>query len=137
MYALVTDAPISFPHLFLQSLNIVYRSSCSSYALVHPIFIHKILLYLNLSDFPSSKPVHVIASIGASFLRQRATHLCAGSKHTRSEPCSSAPPLSSSIGIAGEDVPDLVGDNAAATDVPTPSSTDFDVRHTLENVMTV
>ena len=137
MYALVTDAPISFPHLFLRSLNDVYRSSSSAHALVHPIFIHRILLYLDLGGFPSSEPVHVIAPIGASFLRQRAAHLRAGSKHPRSEPSSSAPPPSSSAGLAGEDVTDPVGDDAAAADVPPPPSADFDVRRTLETVMTV
>lgn len=134
MYALVTDAPISFPHLFLRSLNEVYRSSSSSHALVHPIFIHRILLYLDLSGFPSFEPAHVIAPIGASFLRQRAAHLKVGSKHPRSEPSSSAPPPSSSTDPAGEDVPDLVGDAAV---VPPPPSDDFDVRRTLETVMTV
>nr|POE90542.1 hypothetical protein CFP56_61181 [Quercus suber] len=138
LYALVTDASISFPHLFLRSLNNVYRSSSSSHALVHPIFIHRILLHLDLSDFPSSEPVHVIAPIGASFLRQRAAHLRAGSKHPRSEPSSSAPPpSSSSTGTAGENVPDPIGDDAAAADVPPPPSTDFNVRRTLETVVTV
>lgn len=134
LYALVTDAPISFPHLFLRSLNEVYRSSSTAHALVHPIFIHRILLYLGLEDFPASEPVHVIGPIDASFLRQRAAHLRAGSKHPRSDPSSSAPPPpSSSTGPAGEAVPDSVG--AAA--VPPPSTADFDVRRTLETVMTV
>nr|POE58842.1 hypothetical protein CFP56_01627 [Quercus suber] len=137
LYALVTDAPISFPHLFLRSLNEVYRSSSTAHALVHPIFIHRILLYLGLSDFPSSEPVHVIGPLGASFLRQRAAHLRAGSKHPRSEPSSSAPPPSSSAGMAGEDIPIPVGDDDAAADVPPPPSADFDVRRTLETVMTV
>ena len=75
LYALVTDAPISFPHLFFHFLNEVYRSSSASHTLVHPIFIHRILLHLDLDDFPSSEPVHVIAPIGVSFLRQRAAHL--------------------------------------------------------------
>ena len=38
LYALVTDAPISFPHLFLRSVNEVYRSSSTAHALFHPIF---------------------------------------------------------------------------------------------------
>nr|POE50596.1 hypothetical protein CFP56_00057 [Quercus suber] len=40
-------------------------------------------------------------------------------------------------GLAGEDVPDPVGDDVATTDVPPPPSADFDVRRTLETVMTV
>ena len=39
LYALVTDAPINFPHLFLCSLNKVYRSSSTAHALVHLVGI--------------------------------------------------------------------------------------------------
>ena len=127
---------MSFPHLFLRSLNEVYKSSSSSHALVHPIFIHRILLYLGLDDFPSSKPIHVIAPIGASFLRQRAAHLRASFKHPRSEPSGTALPPSSSTGPACEAVPDPNGAAAAAA-IPPPPSDDFDVRRTLETVMTV
>ena len=72
LYALVTDAPISFPHLFLCSLNEVHRSSCTIHALFHPVFIHRILLFLGLDDFPAYELVHIFAPIGATFLRQRA-----------------------------------------------------------------
>ena len=71
LYALVTDAPISFPHLFLRSMNEVYRSSSIAHALFHPVFIQRILLFLGFDDFPASEPVHIIAPIGATFLRQR------------------------------------------------------------------
>ena len=73
LYALVMDAPISFSHLFLHSLNEVHRSSSIVHALFHPVFIHRIFLFLGLDDFPASEPVHIIAPIGATFLRQRAT----------------------------------------------------------------
>ena len=69
VYAFVSGASISFPHLFRLSLNEVYRSSAVGHALIHPIFIHRILLYLGLDGFPSGEPVHVIAPIGATFLR--------------------------------------------------------------------
>ena len=72
MYALVTDAPMSFLHLFTQSLVEVHRSSSSAHALFFPIFIHWILLHLGLDEFLASELVHIIASIGATFLRQRA-----------------------------------------------------------------
>nr|POE51174.1 ferric reduction oxidase 4 [Quercus suber] len=39
--------------------------------------------------------------------------------------------------LAGEDIPIPVGDDAAAADVPPSPSADFDVRRTLETVMTV
>ena len=64
---------MSFPHFFLWSLVEVYRSSSSSHTLFFPIFIHRILLHLGLEDFPASEPVYIIAPIGATFLRQRAT----------------------------------------------------------------
>ena len=75
LYTFVSGASISFPHLFLRSLNEVHRSSVVGHALIHPIFIHRILLYLGLDGFPSGEPIHVIAPIGATFLCQRAAQL--------------------------------------------------------------
>ena len=72
MYALVTDAPMSFPQLFIRSLVKVHRNSSSAYTLFFPIFIHRILLLLGLDEFLASEPIHIIAPIGATFLRQRA-----------------------------------------------------------------
>ena len=69
LYAFVSGASINFPHLFLRSLNEVHRSSVVTYAFIHPIFIHRILLFLGLDDFPADEPVHVIAPMGATFLR--------------------------------------------------------------------
>ena len=69
LYALVSGVSISFPHLFLRSLNEVHKSSAITHALIHPIFIHRILLFLGLDDFLTGEPVHVIAPIGATFLR--------------------------------------------------------------------
>ena len=69
LYTFMSGASISFPHLFLHSLNEVRRSSAIGHALIHPIFIHKIMLFLSLADFPSGKPVHVVALLGATFLR--------------------------------------------------------------------
>ena len=71
LYAFMSGASISFPHLFLRSLNEVHRSSAIGHALIHPIFIHRILLFLGLADFPASEPVHVVGPLGATFLRQR------------------------------------------------------------------
>ena len=69
LYALVTDAPISFPHLFIRSLIEVHRSSSTAHALFFPVFIHRILLHLGLVEFLASEPIHIIALIGATFLR--------------------------------------------------------------------
>ena len=69
LYAFMSSASISFPHLFLRSLNEVHRSSIIGHALIYPIFIHRILLFLGLADFPASEPVHVVGPLGATFLR--------------------------------------------------------------------
>ena len=69
LYALVTDASMSFPHLSIHSLVEVHRSSSSAHALFFPVFIHRILLHLGLEEFPMSETVHIIAPIGATFLR--------------------------------------------------------------------
>ena len=65
----MSGASISFPYLFLRSLNEVHGSSAVGYALIHPIFIHRILLFLVLADFPFGEPVHVVASLSATFFR--------------------------------------------------------------------
>ena len=69
LYAFMSGASISFRHLFLHSLNEVHRSSVVGHALIHAIFIHRILLFLGLADFPSGEPVHVVAPLGVTFLR--------------------------------------------------------------------
>ena len=69
LYAFMSSASINFPHLFLRSLNEVHRSSAIGHALIYPIFIYRILLFLGLTDFPASEHVHVIGPLGATFLR--------------------------------------------------------------------
>ena len=89
-------ASISFPHLFLCSfcsLNEVYRSSAIGHALIHPIFIHRILLFLGLANFPTGEPVHVIGPLGATFLRQRAAHLRIDPSGPRGASCGDVPLL--------------------------------------------
>ena len=136
LHALVTDAPISVPHLFLRFLNDIHRSSFTVHALFHSVFIHRILVFLGLDDFATSEPIHIVAPIGATFLKQRATQMRENSKCLRVEPSSTAPPLFSIGTTSGEASVDLAG--AAATDVPPPSTLDdFDIRRTLETVMTV
>ena len=71
----MSGAFISFPHLFLCSLNEVHRSFVIGHALIHPIFIHRIFLFLGLADFPTGELVHVVGPLGATFLRQKAAHL--------------------------------------------------------------
>ena len=69
LYSLSQNVLMSFPHLFIHSLVEVHRNSSSAHALFFSIFIHWILLHLGLEDFPTSEPVHIIALIGATFLR--------------------------------------------------------------------
>ena len=69
LYAFMSGASISFPHLFLRSLNEVHRSSAIGHALIHPIFIHMILLFLGLANFPAGEPIHVVGPLGATILR--------------------------------------------------------------------
>ena len=66
LYASMSGASISFPHLFLRSLNEVHRSSVIGHALIYHIFIHRILLFLGLADFPASEPVHVVGPLVAT-----------------------------------------------------------------------
>ena len=68
LYTFMSGASISFPHLFLRSLNEVHRNSAIEHAFIHPIFIHRILLFLSLADFPADEPVHVVGPLGATFL---------------------------------------------------------------------
>ena len=115
-------------------MNEVYRSSSTAHALFHLVFIHWILLFLGLDDFPASEPVHIVAPIGASFLRQRAAHMRAGSKHPRDEPSNVVPPPLTSTGDTSTEAS---VDPPAAADPLTSTSDDFDIRRTLETVMIV
>ena len=99
LYAFASGASISFPHLFICSLNEVHRSSAVGHALIHPIFIHRILLFLGLDGFSFGEPVHVITPIGATFLRQRAAHLRVAPSHPRGASFSAVPPPPSSTGV--------------------------------------
>ena len=133
LYAFMSGASISFPHLFLRSLNKVHRNSAIGHALIYPIFIHRILLFLGLADLPASEPVHVVGPLGATFLRQMATHLRADASISRGAASSSVPPPPSSTGAA-----ETFAGGGAATDVP-PLTTldDLDIRRTLDHVLTV
>ena len=125
-------ASISFPHLFLRSLNEVHRSSAVGHALIYPIFIHRIFFFLGLADFSSSEPVHVVGPLGATFLRQRAAYLRAAHSVSRGASSSSVPPPPSFTGAAE------TSGAVATTDVPPPTtSDDSDIRRTLDHVLTV
>ena len=135
LYALVFGVSIIFPHLFLCSLNEVHRSSAVVYALTHPIFIHRILLFFSLDVFLAGESVHVIAPIGATFLRQRVAHLRVGSTRSRGVSSSDVPPPPSSTCA---DTAKASGAAAGDGDVPPPTtSDDSDIRCTLDHVLTI
>ena len=122
----ISGVSISFPLLFFRSLNEVHRSSIVGHALIHHIFIHRILLFLVLDGFPSSEPVHVVAPIGATFLRQRAAHLRVAPSRPRGVSSGAVPPPPSSTGAdaaetsggAAADAAETSGGGAADADVP-------------------
>ena len=133
LYAFMSGASISFPHLFLCSLNEVHRSSTIRHALIHPIFIHRILLFLGLANFPVGEPVHVVGPLGATFLRQRAAHLRVDPSGPRGASSDDVPPPPSSTGVATADI-----SSVAAADVPPlTTSDDSNIRCTLDHVLTV
>ena len=120
--------------MFLRSLNEVHRSSTVGHALIHPIFIHRILLFLALDGFPSGEPVHVVAPIGATFLRQRAAHLRVAPSRPRGASSCAVPPPPSFIGV---DAAETSGVAADANVPPPTASGDSDIRRMLDHVLTV
>ena len=133
LYAPVTDAPISFPHLFICYLIEVHRSSTSAHALFFSIFIYRILLHLGLEQFPAFEPVHVIALIGTTFLGQRAAQMRASSKRPRVDSSSDAPPPPSSSGDPAAD--EFID---PATIASPPFASDISCIHrTLDTIITV
>ena len=129
------NAPLSFPHLFIQSLVEVYRSRSTGHGLFFPVFIYRILLHLGLDEFPMFEPVHIIAPIGTTFLRQKAIQMRESSKCPRVKSSSGVtPPLPSSPGDPIAEVYVDLTTNAA----PPPSTLDdSSIRHMLDTVMTV
>ena len=92
-------------------------------------------MFLGLVDFPIGEPVHVIAPIGATFVRQRAAHLKVGSSRPKGESSSVVPPPPS---FTGAITAEASGAAAADADVPPPTtSDDSDIRRTLDHVLTI
>ena len=135
LYAFMSGASISFPHLFLRSLNEGHRSSAVGHALILPIFIYRILLFLGLADFPFGEPVYVITPIGDTFLRLRIAYLIVDPSRPRGASSGVVLPPPS---FTGADAVEVSGAATADADVP-PSTTsdDSDIRRTLDHVLTV
>ena len=104
-----------------------------------PVFIHGILLHLGLDEFSASEPVHIIAPIGATFLRQRAAQMRASFKCPRvksSSGVASLPPPPPPFST-GDLVIDAYVDPTAAVAHPPSTSDDSDIHRMLETIMTV
>ena len=92
-------------------------------------------MFLSLDDFSTGEPVHIIASIGATFLRQRAAHLRVGPTRPRSASSGVVPPPTSSTGV---DTIEASGIAVVAADVPPlTTSDDSDIRRMLDHVSTI
>ena len=71
LYTFITDDSMCFPSMFMQTIVDIYKSKSKSPKLLFSMFIFRILRFLGLSDFPPLELVHIIAPIGATYLRQR------------------------------------------------------------------
>ena len=92
------------------------------------------MLFLGLDGFPSGEPVHVVAPIGATFLRQRAAHLRVSPSRPRGASSSVVPPPPFSTGVDAAETSGAAADD----DVPPPTaSDDSDICRTLDHVLTV
>ena len=92
-------------------------------------------MFLGLDGFPSGEPIHVVAPIGATFLRQRAAHLRVAPSCPRGVSSGAVPPPPSSTGAAAVETSGVA---AADADVPPPiTSDDSDIQRTLDHVLTV
>ena len=114
----------------------VHKSNSTAYGLFFLVFINQILLHLGLEEFPASEPVHIIAPIGATFLRQMDAQMQASSKRPRVESSSSAlppPPPSSS----GDPAADAFIDPTDVADPPPFASDVSSICRTLDTVMTI
>ena len=82
-------------------------------------------------------PVHVVAPLGATFLRQRAAHLRVDPSGPKGASSGDVPPPPSSTGADAAEISDAAGVAAAADVPPLTTSDDSDIRHTLDHVLTI
>ena len=92
-------------------------------------------MFLGLDGFPADELVHIIAPIGATFLKQRVAHLRVAPLRPRGVSSGVVPPPPFSTGA---DAAETSGAAAANADVPPPTtSDDSDTQRTLDHVLTV
>ena len=69
LYAFLTDGPMCFLSHFIQTIVEVFRSTSRAHKLFFPVFIYRVLNYLELENFPLLELVRITGPIGATFLR--------------------------------------------------------------------
>ena len=105
-----------------------------------PGFIHRILLHLGLDEFPAFEPIHIIALIGATFLRQKVAQMRASSKRFRVKSSSGVappPPPPHPSSSSGDPTTDAYVDSTVVADPPPYTLDDSSICRMLDTVMTV
>ena len=69
LYALIIDSSICFPSHFIETIMEVRRSKYKRHDMFFLVFIHRVLKYLGLENFPSQGLVHILTPIRAKFLK--------------------------------------------------------------------
>ena len=95
------------------------------------------MLHLGLEDFLAFEPVHIIAPIGATFLRQKAAQMRASSKRPHVESSLGVTPPPPPPPSSGDPTTKEYVDPTAAVDPPPSTSGDSSIRSMLDTIMTV
>ena len=96
--------------------------------------VFSFLLHLGLEGFLASKPIHIIAPISATFLRQRAAQMKTSFKRLGVEYSTSAASQPLSL---GDPTTKAYVDPTAVIDPPPPSSSGSTIRSMLDIIMTI
>ena len=128
----------SDPHITSAELTetayLFFRIACHSLWLISHLHTIPLERCVFLYAFVSSELVHVVAPIGAAFLRQKAAHLRVNPTRPRGAPSGAVPPPPSSIGA---NATETSGVSTDADVPPLTTSNDSDIRRTLDHVLTV
>ena len=119
-------------------------SNSKAQKLFFPVFIYKVLNFLGLSNFPPLELLHIIAPIGATFLRQRQAHMKSAEPSTRTSkrprgdassiaPTSGVQPAAKEIHVDPTATVDLISDDDATEPTVTPP---LSLSNMMESFMT-
>lgn len=120
-----------FSSLFIQTIVEVHRNNARKQRLFFLVYICRILSFIELEHFPSSKLVHLTAPIRATFLKQcnaqrKPTKPSVGTtKRQREEPSHEDVPIDPTTAV----------DVDVATDADGPSTASHSLRFMLERVL--